>query len=59
MFSGFILGNLPKERRNEISKDHVCGGKILFSSIISLQAFSKTLKGGCPEGMFSHKIIRD
>ena len=59
IFSGFILGNLPKERRNEISKDHVCGGKILFSFIISLQAFSKTLKAGCPEGMFSHKIIRD
>ena len=59
IFSGFILGNLPKERRNEISKDHVCGGKIFFSSIISLQAFSKTLKAGCPEGMFSHKIIRD
>ena len=36
IFSGFILGNLPKERRNEISKDHVCGGKILFCSIISL-----------------------
>lgn len=36
IFLGFILGNLPKERRNEISKDHVCGGKILFSSIMSL-----------------------
>lgn len=36
IFSGFILGNLPKERRNEISKDHVCGGKISFSSIMSL-----------------------
>ena len=59
IFSGFILGNLPKERRNEISKDHVCGGKILFSSVISLQAFSKTLKAGRPEGLFSHKIIRD
>ena len=23
------------------------------------QAFSQTLKTGCPEGMFSHKIIRD
>ena len=36
IFSGFILGNVPKERRNEISKDHVCGGKMLFSSIMSL-----------------------
>ena len=36
IFLGFILGNLPKERRNEISKDHVCGGKILSSSILSL-----------------------
>ena len=23
------------------------------------QAFSQTLKTGCPEGVFSHKIIRD
>lgn len=27
--TGFILGNLPKERRYEISKDHVCGGKCM------------------------------
>ena len=31
IFLGFILGNLPKERRNEISKDHVCGGKIRYT----------------------------
>lgn len=30
LFTGFILGNLPKERRNEISKDHVCGALILL-----------------------------
>jgi len=30
LFTGFILGNLPKERRDEISKDHVCGALILL-----------------------------
>lgn len=30
LFTGFILGNLPEERRNEISKDHVCGALILL-----------------------------
>ncbi|XP_067055526.1 maestro heat-like repeat-containing protein family member 1 [Acropora muricata] len=30
LFTGFILGNLPKERRYEISKDHVCGALILL-----------------------------
>ena len=25
----------------------------------ALQAFSQTLKTGCPKGMFSHRIIRD
>ena len=29
--AGFILGNLPQERRDEVSKDHVCGGE--FKSV--------------------------
>lgn len=28
--AGFILGNLPQERRDEVSKDHVCGGEFKF-----------------------------
>ena len=31
----------------------------LCHRIASQQAFSQTLKTGCPGGMFSHKIIRD
>lgn len=30
LLTGFILGNLPQERRDEISKDHVCGALILL-----------------------------
>lgn len=30
LLTGFILGNLPQERREEISKDHVCGALILL-----------------------------
>lgn len=30
LFTGFMLGNLPKDRQYEISKDHVCGALILL-----------------------------
>lgn len=30
LFTGFILGNLPQERRDDVSKDHVCGALILL-----------------------------
>ncbi|XP_077982268.1 maestro heat-like repeat-containing protein family member 1 [Glandiceps talaboti] len=30
MVAGFLLGNLPKEQRNLISKEHVCGALILL-----------------------------
>ena len=35
------------------------GGLKLLETLTSSQAFSQKLKPGCPEGMFSHKIIRD
>lgn len=28
-FSGFLLGNLGVDKRDDISKDHVCGGNFL------------------------------
>ena len=30
MFTGFLLGNLPKDKHGTITKEHVCGGEFLL-----------------------------
>ena len=38
MSLGFLLGNLPKEKHSDITKEHICNGELSTSLSVCLPA---------------------